>query len=65
MRKPSNTGIVGDFEVKLSIVKDGAFCFLHPFVKRCTPLTCKTYLSLKSIGIVKRFGKTKGSLGLF
>jgi hypothetical protein len=31
MRKPSNTGIVGDFEVKLSIVKDGAFLLSAPF----------------------------------
>jgi hypothetical protein len=28
---------------------------LHPFVKRCTPFWGKIYLSLKSIGIIKRF----------
>lgn len=35
------------------------FRFLSLVVNRCTPLVQKSYLSLNSIGIVKRF---KGSL---
>lgn len=61
-KESGNTGLFAVLGLDNASLKMVYFCFLQPFVKRCTSLTGKTYLSLKSIGIVKLFEKSLKSL---